>query len=107
MNDPACICRGNWRLIVAECEHLIGCQFRDAHNGDEYTFFGLVHADDDYYYGMWREGKLKLLSCVSDIGGNGFDLVGEEPPSRYTNEEIERLREDAHEFYSKLYSDLL
>ena len=71
----ACICKGNWRNIIAECEHLIGQTFVD-NTGIEYTFYGLVHGSDDYYYGMWRkDGEPRLLSCVGSIDGWGFRLV--------------------------------
>ena len=69
--DDGCICSGNWRALVKEESHRIGQQFRDG-LGHEWIFFGLVHGDDDYYYGMWREGKLSLLTCVGSIEGHGF-----------------------------------
>lgn len=72
-----CICEGNWRAIVAEYEPLIGARFRSTHNGKEYTFFGLVHGADDYYYGMRERGTgvLTMLSCVGHlIGDNGWGL---------------------------------
>lgn len=77
--DKDCICRGNWRLIVKECEGLIGKWYRDG-LGDEYRFYGIVHGDDDYYYGMAREGKCLLLSCVGSMEGHGFHLMTEEKP---------------------------
>ena len=73
MIDKECICQGNWRSIVKETEHLIGKRFRD-NRGDVYTFFGLVHGDDDYYYGM-NGNRLALLSCVGSIEGHGFELI--------------------------------
>lgn len=73
--DAGCICQGNWRLIVSETEHLIGKKFR-SHDGNEFNFFGLVHAEDDYYYGLWsKEHGLRLLSCVGDIETYGYTLV--------------------------------
>ena len=74
MRDDECICEGNWRAIVKEMEPLIGRQYRDI-NGRVVRFFGLVHGDDDYYYGLAGEGKLELLSCVGDIEGYGYELV--------------------------------
>ena len=68
-----CICKGNWRLLVKETEHLIGKRFRDD-RGEEYTFFGLVHGDDDYYYGM-KGKELRLLSCVVNLETFGFELI--------------------------------
>jgi hypothetical protein len=72
--DDGCICHGNWRAIVKESESLLGRDFTD-HNGKTFRFFGVVHADDDYYYGMWhRDHGLSLLSCVGSIEGHGYKL---------------------------------
>lgn len=73
--DEGCICYGNWRQIVKEVDHLIGQDFKDG-KGETWKFFGVVHADDDYYYGMHRAGKLNLLSCVVDLQAHGFEPVG-------------------------------
>lgn len=73
-HDDGCICRGNWRAIVKETESLIGRKYI-GYDGDTYTFFGLVHADDDYYYGMHSAGQMRLLSCVGSIDGYGFTLA--------------------------------
>lgn len=67
-----CICRGNWRAIVKESGPKIGGSFRDS-RGDVYTFFGVVHGGDDYYYGMFGDGKLRLLSCVGSIYSYNFE----------------------------------
>jgi hypothetical protein len=79
--DPNCICRGNWRKLVAEYEPFLGKQYKSFH-GDVYTFFGLVHASDDYYFGMSEDctKKVILLSCVGDIEAFDFTLIenGEE-----------------------------
>lgn len=72
--DDGCICKGNWRLIIKETQHLFGKQFRDS-NGDEFTFYGVVHSDDDYYYGMSGKSGGRMLSCVGDLDGHGFELV--------------------------------
>ena len=64
----------NWERLVRECENLIGEQYRDS-KGQVYIFFGLVHSDDDYYYGMWRAGELRLLSCVGSMETVGFELI--------------------------------
>lgn len=79
--DEGCICRGNWRAIVKETEGLIGKKFRDR-KGEEYTFYGIVHGDDDYYYGMYKAGDCRLLSCVGSIEGHDFTLIGPPPPER-------------------------
>ncbi|KKL95555.1 hypothetical protein LCGC14_1853420 [marine sediment metagenome] len=73
-----CICKGNWRSIVNETEHLLDRRFRD-NKGEEYSFFGIVHGSDDYYYGMWRrkDRELTLLSCVGSIDGHGYVLQEE------------------------------
>jgi hypothetical protein len=72
--NQGCICKGNWRQIVAEVQPLIGKRFGDK-QGREFTFFGVVHSDDDYYYGMSGNSGMVLLSCVGDISGHGFELV--------------------------------
>jgi len=74
LQESSCICKGNWRLIVNEERNRFGKKFRDE-KGDEWTFYGLVHADDDYYYGMYRKGEARLLSCVGSIEGFGFTLI--------------------------------
>lgn len=68
-----CICKGNWRAIIKESEPLFNKKFVDD-KGDVFVFFGVVHADDDYYYGMYdrRKHTLRLLSCVGSIEGHGF-----------------------------------
>lgn len=76
--DPGCICKGNWRAIVAEVEPLLDKKFRDS-KGKEYLFYGVVHGSDDYYYGMFPVGDYKpvLLSCVGSLEGHGFVLTDE------------------------------
>lgn len=76
--DKNCICRGNWRKIVSEIEPFFGRHYEESRTGDKYQLFGLVHGDDDYYYGMIKLGdnqKLKLLSCVGSIESFGCDLL--------------------------------
>ena len=64
-----CICKGNFRDIVAECDGLIGKQFKDRH-GNLFNFFGVVWGEDDLYYGMSsKEHGLRLLSCVGNLKG--------------------------------------
>jgi hypothetical protein len=50
-----CVCKGNWRLLVNEVGPSIGKQY-ESEDGKTWTFFGLVHGDDDYYYGMCSKG---------------------------------------------------
>ncbi len=71
--DPDCICHGNWRTLVQEVDHLIDRQFKDA-SGRVYTFYGLVHGEDDYYYGMSSPLGGVLLSCVGSLETHGFTL---------------------------------
>jgi hypothetical protein len=66
-----CICRGNWRDIIRHYEPALDTKFRDT-EGRVWTFFGIVHGKDDYYYGMCRNGDLELLSCVGSIEGYGY-----------------------------------
>lgn len=73
--DPGCICKGNWRAIVKGCEHLIGKEFI-SDKGVRYKFFGVVHAEDGYYYGMSSTDQgLLLLSCVVSMETDGFKLA--------------------------------
>ena len=74
-----CICEGNWRAIVGDYHELIGRVFVDDVTGERFRLFGLVHADDDYYYGMANalDGRLSLMSCVSSIAGHGLSLEAE------------------------------
>lgn len=72
--DDGCICKGNWRAIVKECDQDIGKQYNGP-DGHIWTFFGVVHSDDDYYYGMWRQGKLSLLTCCGSIESAGYEKV--------------------------------
>jgi hypothetical protein len=71
--EGECICKGNWRHIVKETGPLIGRRFK-ADDG-EYVLFGIVHGDDDYYYGMSKPGQLRLLSCVGSIEQHGFKML--------------------------------
>lgn len=75
-----CICKGNWRNIINEVESLLDRKYINS-KGQEYTFFGVVHGSDDYYYGMSSTNStptLLLLSCVSDLEGHGFELTYKE-----------------------------
>lgn len=74
IKDNNCICHGNWRNIVKNVDQLIGKHFLD-HKGEEFKFFGIVHGDDDFYYGMHGKSGLALLSCVGSIEGHGYVLV--------------------------------
>lgn len=71
-----CICKGNWRKLVSECEPLFGKMYK-GYDDQIYSFFGLVHAYDDYYYGMYnvKDKSIQLLSCVGSIEGFLFEEV--------------------------------
>jgi len=48
------------------------------HDSDSkvYTFYGLVHGSDDYYYGLSDDnGKCILVSCVGRLENMGFTLI--------------------------------
>lgn len=76
--DEGCICKGNWRSIVKECESLIHQKFTSG-DGREFTFFGVVHGSDDYYYGMYsKDNGTLLLSCVGSLETHGYTAVTKE-----------------------------
>lgn len=64
-----------WQKIVRENDSQIG-QWFNSHDHKLFRFFGIVHGDDDYYYGMWsKKDGLRLLSCVGSIEGHGYTPV--------------------------------
>lgn len=73
--------KDNWTLLVKEYAPKIGRTYKanwgpGGKKDYEYRFFGLVHGDDDYYYGMVEVGsKVRLLSCVGNIEGFGFEEI--------------------------------
>jgi hypothetical protein len=78
--DPDCVCHGNWRSIVKETQQWLGDEFEceggyEPHKGRGWYFYGIVYGDDDLYYGMVRDGRHLLLSCVGSIDGHGFKRV--------------------------------
>lgn len=73
--ENGCICKGNWRAIIKGCQKLIGEIFSS--RGNDYRFFGVVWAEDDFYYGMQRlhgDKRTALLSCVGSIEMYGYTL---------------------------------
>lgn len=64
----------NWNRIVGKYGSLIGRQYKDE-KGKVYSFFGLVHGDDDFYFGMAAQGDLRLLSCVGTPETMGLELI--------------------------------
>ncbi len=99
--DPGCVCRGNWRRLVAETDEKIGKYFVDRH-GEKCHFFGLVWGDDDFYYGFSKPRQragdsgalteeqeeqehqarpLYLLSCVGSLPSQDMTpLLGQDGP---------------------------
>lgn len=63
----------NWSNLIDEYDSLIGEKYLDD-DGNEHIFIGLLHGQDDYYFVMWREGKVKLLTCVGIPEQMGFRL---------------------------------
>lgn len=76
--DKECICSGNWRLIIKECEDLFHKEFvYDYGDGDNvWILYGIVHTNEDYYYGMINKNskKTSLLSCVGSLDTHGYYL---------------------------------
>lgn len=69
--------KDNWTLIVKEYRPKIGFRYKD-NKGTEYLFFGLVLADDDYYYGLMdNEGKVRLSTCVGALEHAYTELPGQ------------------------------
>jgi hypothetical protein len=66
----------NWDLLVEQYYSRITRLYEDE-KGKIWRFFGLVHSDDDYYYGMVTlgTGKLQLLSCAGNLESFGLTLV--------------------------------
>jgi hypothetical protein len=72
-----CICQGNWQRIIKEATPLLDKQFVQNSTGDIFTFCGVLHSSDDYYYVMSHRGKFNFLSCVGTIEHAGFKLLAE------------------------------
>lgn len=73
-DEGGCICKGNWRMLVSEYSPMFGRDYKDDRTGEVFRFYGLVHTEDDYYFGMWNHitKKHRLLSCVGNIEGFGM-----------------------------------
>jgi len=67
----------NWEALIKEYEPFLNCRY--VFNYTEYKFIGLIHASDDYYYGMvnTETGKLMMCSCVGSLEGHGFVKISE------------------------------
>ena len=64
----------NWTDLVHDWEPLIGRTFTHE-DGREFTFIGLLHGQDDFYFVMWRENEtIRLLTCVGVPEQMGFTL---------------------------------
>ena len=61
----------NWTSLVEEYDSLIGNKYLDE-EGNEHTFIGLLHGQDDFYFVMWRDGAVRLLTCVGVPEQMGF-----------------------------------
>lgn len=62
----------NWSKLVKDYEPLIGKIYIDD-DGNEYEFIGLLHGEDDFYYVMYRDGNIKMLTCVGVPEMQGFN----------------------------------
>ena len=67
----------NWNALTEETESLLDHQYM--YGNRQFTFFGLVHASDDFYYGMYDPNmrELRFLSCVGSIENGGFEHISE------------------------------
>lgn len=65
----------NWKILISECKGLYDKTFTYS-DGGKYVFFGLVHTDEDYYYGMRNKQtmEVKLLSCVGNFETHGYKM---------------------------------
>ena len=61
----------NWANLVKKYDPLIGDRYLDE-KGVEYSFIGLLHGLDDFYFVMWREKTVRLLTCVGVPEQMGF-----------------------------------
>lgn len=61
----------NWTRLVDEYDPLIGNKYLDD-EGKEHIFIGLLHGQDDFYFVMWRAGRVRLLTCVGIPEQMGF-----------------------------------
>ena len=67
MASSECDCEPNWQHLVKEYDEYIGRCFIDKRTGQKYTFDGILHGDDDYYFVLRNKGDLVYLSCVADL----------------------------------------
>ena len=64
-------CNSDWCLLVEEYDSKLGKRY--LYKNEEYTFFGLVFAEDDWYYLMCSgPNKYILSSCVGKLEDSGF-----------------------------------
>ncbi|PCJ26744.1 MAG: hypothetical protein COA94_04925 [Rickettsiales bacterium] len=69
----------NWNDLVSKYDKLIGGEYTDD-EGMLFTFVGLIHSDDDFYYGLIpkggsEKGMLIRLSCVCALESFGYDRI--------------------------------
>lgn len=67
----------NWDNIIQECCHNIGQLYNDR-LGNISRFLGVLYSDEDYYYLMYnlKDKRYTFLSCVGDLDGHEYTLVG-------------------------------
>lgn len=60
-----CVCEGNWRNIIHECEDFIGKPYFDD-NMDVWRFVGVLWAEDDFYYTFYSPDTRNYMfsTCV-------------------------------------------
>lgn len=78
--QDGCICEGNWRQIIKESYSDIGKWYHSSYDNKDYKLFGIVWADDDFYYGMCdKDSKTILVTCCSYLKNQGFILNENSP----------------------------
>jgi predicted RNA-binding Zn-ribbon protein involved in translation (DUF1610 family) len=100
--DPDCICHGNWRAIIKETGPLLGDEYEYTGKyppedvGRGWHLYGIVYAEDDFYYGMTRNGVQRLLTCVGSIEDQGFNRVACGHMWRYSRADSFRPMSDTY-----------
>jgi len=71
-----CICEGNWRDIIKECEPLLNKWFVNK-KGKKFMFIGVMNGFDDYYYCLshMSTGVVEMPSCVGSLEQWGYSQV--------------------------------
>lgn len=88
MSENNCICEDNWKNLVTGYERYIGRTYVD-NEGLEWKFFGLIHGEDDYYYGLSRPGQMTLVTGVCDLNtAPEYSLLPIQIPHHAFGEEV-------------------